>query len=147
MWGYVREATMASRVQTMKRRQSTQGAPIGFNWQGWPTMGESRAGFLSKHLLSTNNVVGTTLGYGDTEINKDMNLCLWILALLSAVTGPSRNKLYNHRILDSNPCAAIARWVTYLVKQPIPSFLYCNAEIVVIVHKIVGSTNYIKYIK
>lgn len=39
-------------------------------------MGDSRARFHSKHLLSTNNVVGTTIDYRDMEMDKDMNLAL-----------------------------------------------------------------------
>lgn len=45
------------------------------------TRGDSRAGFLRKHLMSTNNVVGTTIGYGGTEVNKNMNLILMTLPL------------------------------------------------------------------
>lgn len=76
-------------------------------------MGESRAGFHSKHLLRTNNAVGAISDYKDTEMEQDMKLELVTLCLNptlpASVTCTSKNKLHNHRILDSSPCATIAR--------------------------------------
>lgn len=54
-----------------------------------------------------SDVGGTVTGCRDTQ----MGNCIMTMHVTRppAVTRASRNKLYNHRILDSNPCAAIAR--------------------------------------